>query len=143
MCELQVKRSSGFLCLFRAGPRPHITSRPLFVCKFSCQGSSEAFLSLRPQLTVLSIPFFAYASIRTIKTSTSFVLGVSLPSWTSEAYEKPAKNLYYCPRNSKQIKKMRKCKVDVIRKNSNLSLAECVGDQVKVVLAPLRQKILK
>ncbi len=31
----------------------------------------------------------------------------------------------------------------LVEKSSNLSLAECVGDQVEVVLAPLRQKILK
>jgi hypothetical protein len=37
---------------------------------------------------------------------------------------------------------MRNVRLMLLEK-SNLSLAECVGDQVKVVLAPLRQKFLK
>jgi hypothetical protein len=56
------------LCLYRAGPRPHIPFPPdlILYVNLVAKGAPKFFKTLAPQLTVLDIPYFADAYSRTV-----------------------------------------------------------------------------
>ncbi len=57
------------LCLYRAGPRPHIPFPPdlILYVNLVAKGTPKFFKTLAPRLTVLDIPYFADAYSRTMR----------------------------------------------------------------------------